>query len=205
MSLQDTLEQLNNLDLNDIDWSRVGVWPFLSRLFVWCLAIAAVFALVYFLIIKDLQKSLSQEISKENDLRSNFQGKVYQASSLEQYRLQMQTMEKDFEFLLGQLPRKTQVPGLLDDIDERGRLSGLDISSIKLQVEQKGEFYVTLPIDIAVTGSYHELGSFVSGIAGMSRIVTLHDFSISAKESPSELSMTIRANTYRSVDEGDSR
>jgi len=100
------------------------------------------------------------------------------------------------------LPKKTQVPGLLDDIDEKGRVSGLKILSIKLKPENIGEFYVTLPIEIIVEGSYHNLGSFVSGIAGMSRIVTLHDYSISkAGNSGSNLKMTIQANTYRSVDD----
>ncbi len=202
MSLQDTLEQINNLDLNDIDWSRVGVWPLMGRICVWFLAVVAVSALVYFLFVKDLQSSLAREIKSEQTLRDNFQAKVFQAATLDQQRKLMVQMEKDFEFLIAQLPKKTQVPGLLDDIDEKGRFSGLDIVSITLKPETQGEFYVTLPIEIVVKGAYHNLGAFVSGIAGMSRIVTLHDFSIKMGGGASDLTMTINARTYRSLDEG---
>ncbi len=202
MSLQDTLEQINNLDINDIDWSRVGVWPLLGRIVVWVLAIIAVFALTYFLFVSDLQSTLAREVKKEDTLRQSFQTKVFQAATLEQHRTLMGQMEKDFEFLVSQLPKKTQVPGLLDDIDEKGRVSGLNIVSVKLQSEQTGEFYITLPIEIVVEGSYHNLGSLVSGIGGMSRIVTLHDFKISGGDRPSSLKMTITAKTYRSLDDG---
>lgn len=202
MSLQDTIEQINNLDINDIDWSRVGVWPFAGRLCVWILAMVGVLALTYFLVVKGLQDTLTNEVKKEDQLRQTFQRKVTEAASLDQYRTQMKQMEKDFAFLIAQLPKKTQVPGLLDDIDEKGRVSGLNIVSIKLQPENVGEFYVTLPIDIVVEGSYHNLGSFVSGIAGMSRIVTLHDFDVNTGQGPTNLKMQIQARTYRSLDEG---
>lgn len=205
MSLQDTMDQINSFDINEIDWSRVGVWPLLGRICVWVLTVLAVLALAYFFLVQDLQASLKREVQNEGTLRSSFQAKVFQAATLEQQRTLMGQMEKDFEFLIAQLPKKTQVPGLLDDIDEKGRVSGLDISSVKLQAEQVGEFYITLPIEIIVAGSYHNLGSFVSGIAGMSRIVTLHDFKISLGDDPSQLKMTITAKTYRSLDDGDER
>ncbi len=204
MSLQDTLDQINSFDINEIDWSRVGVWPLLGRVCVWLAAVVAVLALAYFFLIQDLQGSLAREVQNEEKLRRSFQTKVFQAATLEQHRTLMSQMEKDFEFLVAQLPKKTQVPGLLDDIDEKGRLSGLSITSVKLLPEEVGEFYVTLPIEIIVTGSYHNLGSFVSGIAGMSRIVTLHDFDITGKN-PSELKMTITAKTYRSLDDEDGK
>lgn len=201
MSLQDALEQINNLDLNDIDWSRVGVWPLYSRIFVWLLAVAAVLALTYFFVVKDLHSTLQREIVNEQKLRKNFERKVFQSATLEQQRKLMTQMEKDVEFLISQLPKKTQVPGLLDDIDEKGRVSGLQIVSIKLQPEVLGEYYVTLPIEIIVTGTYHNLGSFVSGIAGMPRIITLHDFTVTSSKDSSGLKMTIKARTYRSLDE----
>ena len=201
MSLQDTLEQINDFDINDIDWSRVGVWPLIGRILVWILAVVSVLALAYFLFVSDLQSTLMSEMKKEDTLRKSFQTKVFQAATLDQHRILMGQMEKDFEFLVSQLPKKTQVPGLLDDIDEKGRISGLNIVSVKLQPEEEGEFYITLPIEIVVTGSYHNLGSFVSGIAGMSRIVTLHDFKISGGKVPSKLQMIITAKTYRSLDD----
>ncbi|ODS24305.1 hypothetical protein AB835_04580 [Candidatus Endobugula sertula] len=204
MSLQDTLEQLNNLDLNDIDWSRMGGWPLLGRLCVWGLAMVGVLGVTYFLFVQGLQDTLHREVRNESQLRQAFQQKVFQAAALDQYRTQMGQMKQDFKFLLAQLPKKTQVPGLLDDIDEKGSISGLNILSIKLKSEIVGEFYVILPIEISAEGSYHNIGSFVSGIAGMSRIVTLHDFNITAGSHPSKLKVVIQAKTYRSIDEGSS-
>ncbi|MFT5117239.1 MAG: type IV pilus assembly protein PilO [Kiritimatiellia bacterium] len=202
MSLQDTFEQINNFDINDIDWSRVGVWPLIGRMCVWLVAIVAVFVLVYFFFVKDLQGLLAGKVSEEQTLRSSFQGKAFQAATLDQQRKLMVQIEKDFEFLVAQLPKKTQVPGLLDDIDEKGRGSGLEIVSIKLLPEERGAFYITLPIEVIVVGSYHSMGSFVSGIAGMSRIVTLHDVNIRVGNDPSSLKMLIKAKTYRALDEG---
>lgn len=205
MSLQDAIDQINGFDINEIDWSRVGVWPLLGRICVWVLTVFAVLALAYFFLVQDLQGNLAREIQNEEKLRRSFQTKVFQAATLVQHRTLMGQMEKDFEFLIAQLPKKTQVPGLLDDIDEKGRVSGLDISSVKLQPEQVGEFYITLPIEIIVTGSYHNLGSFVSGIAGMSRIVTLHDFKVSSGKDSSNLKMVITAKTYRSLEDEDEK
>lgn len=205
MALQDALEQLNNFDLSDVDWSRIGVWPLAGRIFIWLLAVTIILIATYFLFVKDLQHELDRVVISESSLRQTFQQKAFQATTLEQYQELMTNMEKDFEFLVSQLPEKTQVPGLLDDIDEKGRDSGLDIGSIKLQPEVIGDVYVELPIEIIVKGSYHGFGTFISSIAGMSRIVTLHDYVISKdKDKPSILRMVINAKTYRyrSPDEG---
>ena len=205
MALQDTLEQINNLDLSDIDWSRVGVWPIAAKIFLWLIAIGAILAATYFFFIKDLHQTLDRTIAEEATLRQSFQQKAFQAATLEQYQELMRKMETDFAFLVSQLPEKTQVPGLLDDIDEKGRDSGLEIISIKLQPEFTGDVYVELPIEIIVKGTYHDMGTFVSSIAGMSRIVTIHNFEISkAEDSNSELEMTVIAKTYRylSAEEG---
>jgi type IV pilus assembly protein PilO len=204
MSLQDTLEQINSFDINEIDWSRIGVWPLIARIGV-CLAIVlGVFCVAYFFYIDDLQNTLKKEVRQEQELRNQYQSRVFQAATLEQHNNLMEKMEIDFESLVAQLPQKTQVPGLLDDIDEKGRASGLEIVSVKLQPEVKGKFYITLPIEIIVIGNYHNLGAFVSGIAGMARIVTLHNFEIISGSSPADLKMTIKAQTYRSLDDGGS-
>lgn len=203
MALQDTMEQLNNFDINDIDWSRIGVWPFIGRLFVWLVVVAAIIAGAYFGLIKDKYASLDVQVAQEVTLKQTFQQKALQAAKLEQYKELMSRMEKDFEFLVSQLPEKTEVPGLLDDIDEKGRNSGLEIISIKLQPESVGDVYVELPIDIIVKGTYHNFGTFISSIAGMSRIVTLHDYSVTQGKG-SALQMVVRAKTYRylSLNEG---
>ncbi|MEO0442141.1 MAG: type 4a pilus biogenesis protein PilO [Pseudomonadota bacterium] len=198
MALQDTLEQLNNLDINDIDFSRIGVWPLAGRILVWLLAVLAILVGTYFVFIKDLQVQLDREAVKEVSLKQNFQQKAFQAATLDQYIELMAKMEKDFVFLISQLPEKTQVPGLLDDIDEKGRESGLSIESIKLQPEVISDVYVELPIEIIVRGSYHDFGTFISSVAGMSRIVTLHDFTIEKdSDTPSLLVMVVEAKTYR--------
>lgn len=197
MALQDVIEQLNDFDINDIDWSRVGVWPVAARV-ACCVAlvIAVVFAGYYF-VVKDLVTHQQSVIKKEEQLRSAFKIKAFQAANLDAYRGQMQEMETSFGALVAQLPSDTEVPGLLEDIDEKGAGSGLLISSINLRPEKKAEYYIELPISIKVSGTYHDLGSFVSGIAGMPRIVTLHDYSIKKSPKSALLDMTILAKTYR--------
>jgi type IV pilus assembly protein PilO len=202
MSLQDTLEQINSLDISEIDWSRIGVWPLTARMGVFLTTVLGVFCLIYFIYIDDLQNTLKSEVEREQTLRNNYQARVFESATLDQHNNLMEKMKIDFESLVAQLPQKTQVPGLLDDIDEKGRVSGLEIVSVKLQSEVRGEFYITLPIEIIVIGNYHNLGAFVSGIAGMARIVTLHDFDIAAGGGPADLKMTIKAQTYRSLDGG---
>jgi type IV pilus assembly protein PilO len=110
----------------------------------------------------------------------------------------MKEMEESFGALVSQLPTDTEVPGLLEDITNKGVESGLEIKSIQLQAEQAKEFYIELPISIEVTGTYHDFGTFVSGIAALPRIVTLHDFKMTADpKTPGVLSMSIAAKTYR--------
>jgi type IV pilus assembly protein PilO len=203
MALQDTIEQLNNLDINEIDWSRIGVWPLAGRAVVWIIVVAAIIAGAYFGLIKDKYSNLNQQIAEEVILKRTFQQKALEAAKLDQYIQLMARMEKDFEFLVSQLPEKTQVPGLLDDIDEKGRNSGLEIISIKLKPESVGDVYVELPIEIIVKGTYHNFGTFISSIAGMSRIVTLNDYTVT-EVSGSALQMVVLAKTYRylSFDEG---
>jgi type IV pilus assembly protein PilO len=105
---------------------------------------------------------------------------------------------------LRQLPSDTEVSGLLEDITRTGLGSGLEFEEIKLMPEVTQPFYIELPIQITVTGAYHDLATFVSGVAGLPRIVTLHDFNIEsvAPGSGSKLRMNILARTYRYNDKG---
>jgi type IV pilus assembly protein PilO len=116
-------------------------------------------------------------------------------ANLPALRKQMADVEGRFSELLTQLPTDKEVPGLLEDISDIGRGAGLVINSIALQPERKSKFYIELPINIDVAGSYHELGQFVSGVAAIDRIVTLHDFNV--RPGSGNLSMTIQAKTYR--------
>lgn len=196
MALQDVIDQLNDFDINDIDWSRMGVWPLTGKIVLCVIIVSVILAGNYFLVVKDLNLNFQSEVKKEAQLRTSFEQKAYQAANLDVYREQMQEMEKSFGALIAQLPTDTEVPGLLEDIDEKGTESGLNIASITLKGERAAEFYVELPIDIKVSGSYHDLGAFVSGIAAMPRIVTLHDYSIQKAKS-GLLDMSITAKTYR--------
>ena len=197
MAVADIIEQLQDFDVSEIDWDRIGIWPTPVKVVV-CLVVAVAIVLAgYFLIVKDLNKTLEAATNKEQTLRSSFERKAFEASNLDAYRVQMEEMEESFGALVAQLPSDTEVPGLLEDIDEKGSDSGLNILSIDLQPENVREFYVELPINIEVQGGYHDLGGFVSGIAGMPRIVTLHDYDISQAATGNILSMQILAKTYR--------
>ncbi|QIL90481.1 type 4a pilus biogenesis protein PilO [Microbulbifer harenosus] len=204
MALEDTLKQLNQLDINDIDFSRVGVWPLAGRVALLIVIAAVLVGGGYFFMIKDRYSELEFAANKERELFTQFERKSFEAANLDAYREQLAEMEETFGALLKQLPKDTEVPGLLEDIDEFGRGSGLTIQKVALEGEQVGEFYVELPIRIEVQGGYHEFGAFISGIAGMPRIVTLHDFDIqTGKDGAALLNMVINAKTYRYKDQGE--
>lgn len=204
MALADTVRQLNEIDFNDIDLTRIGVWPLSGRIAVLVLSAVLVIGAGYYFLINDIYSKLEFSVNKESDLFIQFEKKQFEAANLEAYRAQLFEMEETFGALLKQLPKDTEVPGLLEDIDEYGIGSGLTISKVELEQERVGEFYVELPIRIEVQGSYHEFGAFISGIAGMPRIVTLHDFEISTERGDGGLlNMTINAKTYRYKDQGE--
>ncbi len=192
------IDQLQDFDINDVDWDRIGVWPAPARIFVALLAAALIVFAAFYFIVRDKNASHESKKAEEQTLRESFERKAFEAANLDRYRAQMIEMEESFGALVKQLPSSTEVPGLLDDIDEKGVQSRLTIKSITPQAERATEFYVELPIQIVVNGGYHEFGTFVSGIAGMPRIVTLHDFNIKgAGEGNTMLTMDILAKTYR--------
>ena len=204
MSLADSLESLRKIDLNDLDLNNVGSWPAAVKVIACILVMAAILALGYNFHLKDLEVQLDQQRAEEESLKQQFTTKAFQAANLEAYKDQMKEMETSFGALLRQLPSDTEVPGLLEDITRTGLGSGLEFEEIKLQPEVVQQFYIELPIQISVVGSYHDLATFVSGVASLPRIVTLHDFSIAplSPESTSKLRMGILAKTYRYNDKG---
>ncbi len=199
MDLKAALQELQEFDINDLDVENIGSWPMPIKIIIWTAVFVAVLVLGYIYDVSTLQDDLSYEQQQEQELKRQFENKAFQAANLDAYRKQMVEMEESFGALVSQLPSDTEVPGLLEDITNRGLASGLDISSITLGNERSEEFYIELPIDIEVAGSYHDMGSFVSGIAGLPRIVTLHDFQINKTEA-SALKMKITAKTYRYKD-----
>jgi type IV pilus assembly protein PilO len=201
-SLRDFQESLQSIDLNDLDFENVGTWPIAVKVIAWFLVFALVIFGGYKFIISDMQDSLNVVAAKEVQLKKEFETKAFEAANLEAYRKQMVEMEESFGALVGQLPSDTEVPGLLEDISNKGVSNGLEFASIALKPEYAAEFYVELPIDIVVRGTFHDMGAFVSGVAGLPRIVTLHNFTIAPdKENPSRLAMSIVAKTYRYKDE----
>jgi len=203
MALEDSLRSLREFDLSSLDFENVGSWPVPIKIFIWAVLLIAVLVGGYYYHIEGLQLELAQAEEKEVVLKKDFEKKAFEAANLEAYRQQMVEMEESFGALVSQLPSATEVPGLLEDITTKGLLNGLKISSIVLQNELAKEFYVELPILIQASGSYHDLGAFVSGMAGLPRIVTLHDFEIYAnKENSNNLDLKILAKTYRYKDEG---
>ena len=197
MAWQEWLGEVKQFDFNDLNEGNIGAWPVLVRAALWAIAFAVVLAVGYFYVIADLRKELAAAEVKEIQLKSEFEKKAFKAAKLEPLKKQMAEMEESFGILLGQLPADTEVPGLLEDMTEKAIDNGLEISSIKLQPERAQEFYIELPIAIEVEGTYHDLAAFVSGIASLPRIVTLHDYKIKSSKDLASQQMSITAKTYR--------
>jgi type IV pilus assembly protein PilO len=203
------LRSLQEFDLNDLDLQNIGSWPLPVKVIVWVLVLAGVVTLGYMYHIKGLQEKLTGFQGKEAELKIQYEEKSFRAANLDAYKKQMLVMEESFGALVSQLPSDTEVPGLLEDITNKGMVNGLEFSSIRLGAEEAREFYVELPIYIQATGKYHDLGAFVSGMAGIPRIVTLHDFRINQSvnalatgtAASGMLSLSITAKTYRYKDQ----
>ena len=202
MAFEDTMRSLSDFDINDLDFDNVGSWPFPIKLLIFVVLLVAVLAAGYYYHIEGLQQQLAKHEKTEVKLKKEFEKKAFQAANLDAYREQMKEMEESFGALVSQLPSDTEVPGLLEDITNKGLLNGLSIHSIDLKKERAREFYVELPIAISASGSYHDLGAFISGMASLPRIVTLHDFNISLSGgNANRLKMSLTAKTYRYRDE----
>lgn len=202
MAFEDNLRSVREFDFGNLDFDNVGSWPLPVKMLIWALLLILVVAAGYYYHVEDLQLALATAEAKEIDLKKDFETKAFQAANLNAYRQQMVEMEESFGALVSQLPSDTEVPGLLEDITNKGLLNGMEIAGIDLQAEQESEFYVELPIEIVASGSYHDLGAFISGMAALPRIVTLHDFQISSSSDNAHiLDIKILAKTYRYQDE----
>ncbi len=193
------LEELRSLDPRD-----PGRWPFAIRAGAVAVAfVAATIGLIYFFVWSEQRPELQQHRAEEQSLRSEFKEKHAKAVNLEVYKQQLKDIERSFGALLRQLPGKTEVPSLLVDISQTGLGAGLQEKLFQPEAEVKRDFYAEKPIKIRLTGSYHQFGEFVSGIAALPRIVTLDDISIKSdsKDAYDQLSMELTAKTYRYLDE----
>ncbi|MES1929749.1 pilus assembly protein PilO [Salinisphaera dokdonensis CL-ES53] len=198
-SLSEYIEELRSLDQHNI-----GSWP----TWAYGLAILLVSAIIigigtwYFVLPK--QEMLERVARKEPELKQTFETKQRLVANLDAYRDQLEAMELQFGALLQQLPSRTEVPSLLYDISQTRIASGLEEELFKPRPENPQDFYAVLPNDLIVTGTYHELGRFVSGVAALSRIVTIQDIEIepiTEGEDSGELRMSMTANTYRYLED----
>jgi len=189
-------------ELQDLLRQDPGRWPLAVRLGV----IATFFvvfsiALIYFGVWTQKKDELAQFQSEEQTLRQEFKTKQAKAVNLELYRQQLEEIQKSFGTMLRQLPGATEVANLLRDITQTGAQAGLTQERFKKLEEEPKEFYALVPIEIRLKGSYHQMGDFVSGIAALPRIVTLHNVTIKQDKVPDQLQMDVIARTYRYLDE----
>jgi type IV pilus assembly protein PilO len=193
------LEELQSLDPRD-----PGRWPLAVRAGAVGLCFLLLTAvLIYFFVWDEQLPELQRREDVEQQLRQEFHTKHSKAVNLDLYKQQLKDIERSFGALLRQLPGKTEVPNLLVDISQTGLSAGLEEKLFQPQPEVKKDFYAELPIKIRLTGSYHQFGQFVSGIAALPRIVTLHDIQIRTenKDAYDQLSLELTAKTYRYLDE----
>lgn len=192
-----TWDELKRLNPRDI-----GIWPAPAKygtmflLLLLLLAAAAYFG--WYPQYEDLERERKQELT----LREQFTAKKSKAINLDLYVQQLKEVEQQFGAMLRQLPSKSEMDSLLQDINQAGLGRGLQFELFKPSTERIQDFYAELPVNIKLTGNYHDVGAFASDVAQLSRIVTLNDVAISNKD-PKDLTLTMEAvaKTFRYLDD----
>lgn len=197
------VDELKSLDVND-----VGRWPLVFRAAVIAIVFVVVIGLgVWFFIVKDKAPLLARAEAEEQNLKQVFENKQKKAANYDAYKAQLAQIEQSFGTMLRQLPGETEIPSLIVDISQTGLASGLQERLFQPQPEIPKDFYAEKPIKIRLTGGYHEIANFVSGVAALPRIVTLHNITITPEkadkgsENFDQLSIEVTAQTYRYLDE----
>jgi type IV pilus assembly protein PilO len=193
------VDELKNLDVND-----VGRWPLVFRVTVIALVFVVVLGMgVYLFIIEDKAPQLQRERDTEETLRVTFENKQKKAANYDAYKSQLAQMEQSFGTMLRQLPGETEIPSLIVDVSQTGLAAGLQEKLFQPQDEIRKDFYAEKPIKITLSGGFHEIAKFVSGVAALPRIVTLHDINITpnADDNYDELTLAVTAKTYRYLEE----
>lgn len=194
---------MNTINLNELTLENVGQWPLPVKIGAILGVGILIIAVGYWFIIKANFEQYDSLQSQEKTLRTEFESKQHEASNLQAYRNQLQLMNERFGAMLRQLPAKNEMPGLLEEISQTGLASGLKFELFAPQPELQHDFYIELPIKITVEGNYMQLALFMSRVAQMNRIVTLHEFNIQGlsskdnKISEDILVMDITAKIYR--------
>jgi type IV pilus assembly protein PilO len=194
-------------ELRSLDTSDVGRWPLLFRaLFIGLIFLVVAVGGTWQFVWKDkvpqYEKALATEL---NELRPRFENRQRKAANYDAYKTQLDEITQSFGAMLRQLPGKTEVPSLLVDISQTGLAAGLDEELFRPGEELMKDFYAELPIQIRLTGTYHELARFVSDVAELPRIVTLHNVELQQQKDgpPGALTMDVTAKTYRYLEEGE--
>ena len=193
------VDDLRNLDVND-----VGRWPLLFRAGVILLVFLMGAGLgIYWFIIEDRAPQLKRAQEDEQTLRVTFENKQRKAANYDAYKAQLSQIEQSFGTMLRQLPGETEIPSLIVDISQTGLAAGLQEKLFQPQAEIPKDFYAEKPIRIRLSGGYHEIANFVSGVASLPRIVTLHNINITPEEQGTYdlLSLDVTAKTYRYIEE----
>lgn len=189
------------------DINTIGTWPLPGKIVVIVAVMLAILGLGYYFDTSDQVVELEAAQKVETQKLEEFRTKYKKAANLQAYRDQMDAMQETFKSLLQQLPKNTEIPGLLDSISFAASGAGVDLLSHTYLAENKKEFYIEKPIQILATGSYHQIADFVSRISDLPRIVTLHDFKLEPAKTADRrggdaqvaenLSFSVMAKTYR--------
>ncbi len=199
-------------ELNDLDFSNIGDWPMPVKAVAIILICALIAGGLYYYDIQHQYTTLAKHEREEVDLRQEFEEKHSKVVNLEAYRKQLAEMEEAFGVMLRQLPDKSEIADLLVDVSQTGLGSGLEFTLFQPLGETPKDFYIELPISMKVVGLYHQFGEFISGLAALPRIITIHNVQISGQDNrrggntnqgSGILQMSLTAKTYRYIGEGD--
>lgn len=193
------VDELRSLDVNDI-----GRWPLVFRVAVIGIVFAVVLGFgIYWTIVEDRAPQLKRAQDEEQTLRVAFENKQRKAANYDEYKKQLEQMEQSFGTMLRQLPGETEIPSLIVDISQTGLAAGLQEKLFQPQPEVPKDFYAEKPILIHLSGSYHEIANFVSGVAALPRIVTLHNINVKPDNADTfdRLSIEVTAKTYRYLED----
>ncbi|MEN8213247.1 MAG: type 4a pilus biogenesis protein PilO [Pseudomonadota bacterium] len=194
---------MNLSELNNLDFSNMGGWPGAAKAVMMILLAGAIAGGWYYFDTRDQLATLERYQKEEGALKSEFLVKQDKVLNFEIYKKQLEEMKKDFAQMLRQLPDKSEIADLLVDVSQTGLAAGLEFELFQPLSEQAKDFYVELPIKIKVIGDYHEFGDFVSGLAALPRIITMHDIKISQRGNGANLVMETTGKTYRYVGDGE--
>jgi type IV pilus assembly protein PilO len=190
------------MNLSEVNWdpNAAGSWPLPIKIVAVLLACALVIGADIYFITLDQLSELDALEANEEQLKTSFETKQKKASSLQDYKDQLKQIESSLSDMIKQMPTRAEVASLLVDISQTGLASGLEFKLFQPGGEIRKDFYSELPINIQVVGKYEELGLFVSGLASLPRIVTVHDVNISPlaaiKDGEVKLNMTAIVKTY---------